>query len=71
MFVTSKLQPQAADPAQARMFTYAMPVFFTYMLLNTPAGLTLYMVTNNLLSILQTYGLRKWMANQTPTAAAT
>src|SRR5262249_36518819 len=62
MLVTSKLQPPAADPVQARIFTYVMPVFFSFILLNTPAGLTLYMVTNNVLSIVQTYALRRWLA---------
>jgi len=61
MVLTQKLQPQMMDAAQARIFTYVMPVFFTAIMLNYPAGLSLYIFTNNLLSIIQQYGLRKYL----------
>jgi YidC/Oxa1 family membrane protein insertase len=61
MIITQRLQPQVMDAAQARIMTYVMPIFFTAIMLNYPAGLTLYIFTNNLLSIGQQYGLRKYL----------
>jgi YidC/Oxa1 family membrane protein insertase len=61
MIVTQKLQPQMMDAAQARVMTYVMPVFFTAIILNYPAGLSLYILTNNILSIAQQYGLKKYL----------
>jgi YidC/Oxa1 family membrane protein insertase len=61
MIVTQKLQPQMMDPTQAKIMTYVMPVFFTAIMLNYPAGLSLYIFTNNVLSIAQQYGLRKYL----------
>ena len=61
MVLTQRLQPQMMDAAQARMMTYVMPVFFTAIMLNYPAGLGLYIFTNNLLTIVQQYGLRKYL----------
>ncbi|PTL77137.1 membrane protein insertase YidC [Vitiosangium sp. GDMCC 1.1324] len=61
MIITQKLQPQMGDPAQAKMMTWVVPVIFTLTLFNYPAGLALYIFTNNLLSIAQQYGLRKWL----------
>ena len=59
MFITQKMQPQMGDPKQARMMLYFMPVFFTFLMANLPAGLTLYIFTNNLLSIGQQALLRR------------
>jgi YidC/Oxa1 family membrane protein insertase len=61
MFITQKLQPQMMDPAQAKMFLYFMPVFFTVIMLSYPAGLSLYIFTNNLLSIAQQFALRRYL----------
>ncbi len=61
MIVTQRLQPQVMDAAQAKVMTYLMPVLFTGFMMNYPAGLTLYIFTNNLLSIAQQYGLRKYL----------
>lgn len=61
MIVTQKLQPQMMDATQAKVMTYVMPVFFTAIILNYPAGLSLYIFTNNVLSIAQQYGLRKYL----------
>jgi YidC/Oxa1 family membrane protein insertase len=46
-----------------------MPVFFTAIMMNYPAGLALYIFTNNLLSIAQQYGLRKYLARGAAVAA--
>jgi YidC/Oxa1 family membrane protein insertase len=61
MFITQKLQPQMMDPAQAKMFLYFMPIFFTVIMLSYPAGLSLYIFTNNLLSIAQQFALRRYL----------
>jgi YidC/Oxa1 family membrane protein insertase len=56
-FIMQKLSPQPADNAQAKMLLYFMPAFFTFIMLRLPAGLTLYILVNNLLSIAQ----QQWM----------
>lgn len=52
MFVQMKLNPPPPDPTQKMMFDW-MPVLFTFMLANMPAGLVIYWSWNNLLSIAQ------------------
>jgi YidC/Oxa1 family membrane protein insertase len=52
MFVQQKLTPTAADPRQAKMML-VMPVVFTFMFVNLPAGLVLYWTVSNVLQILQ------------------
>lgn len=64
MIITQRLQPQMGDAAQAKMMTWVVPVIFTFTLFNYPAGLALYIFTNNVLSIAQQYGLRKWLARK-------
>lgn len=61
MIITQKLQPATMDPAQQRIMTWLMPILFTGMMIFYPAGLTLYIFTNNLLSIGQQFAIRKWM----------
>ncbi len=69
MIITQRLQPQMMDKSQAFLMTWIMPVFFTAIMMNYPAGLALYIFTNNLLSIIQQYALRKWLARNQPAAA--
>ncbi len=52
MYVQQLLNPAPPDPMQAKVLKF-MPVIFTVMFLFFPAGLVLYWVTNNTLSILQ------------------
>jgi len=52
-FLMQKLSPQPADNTQAKMMLYFFPIFFTAIMINVPAGLTLYIFVNNLLSIIQ------------------
>lgn len=52
MYVQQLLNPMPTDPMQAKVMRF-MPVIFTVMFLFFPAGLVLYWVTNNILSILQ------------------
>ena len=52
MLLQQKLSPPPADPVQAKMFLL-MPIFFTYLLAQFPAGLVIYWAWNNTLSIAQ------------------
>jgi YidC/Oxa1 family membrane protein insertase len=52
MFLQQKLNPQPADPVQAKMFMF-LPIIFTYMLAAFPAGLVIYWAWNNTLSVAQ------------------
>jgi len=52
MFLQQKLNPQPADPMQAKMFMF-LPIVFTYMLSAFPAGLVIYWAWNNTLSVAQ------------------
>jgi len=52
MLIQQKLNPPPPDPAQAKMMMF-LPVIFTGLFLHFPAGLVLYWVINNALSILQ------------------
>jgi len=59
MFIQQKLNPPAVqDPMQQKIFTY-LPVIFTVMFLFFPAGLVLYWVVNNILSIFQQWFINK------------
>jgi YidC/Oxa1 family membrane protein insertase len=50
MFVQQKMTPAPADPTQAKMMMF-MPVVFTALLANFPAGLVIYWSWSNMLSI--------------------
>jgi YidC/Oxa1 family membrane protein insertase len=52
MFLQMRLNPAPADKTQAMIFNW-MPVFFTFLLANFPAGLVIYWAWNNTLSIAQ------------------
>lgn len=58
MWVQQKLNPPPADPMQQKIFQF-MPIIFTVMFLWFPAGLVLYWVVNNLLSIAQQWYINK------------
>ncbi|MSQ80965.1 MAG: membrane protein insertase YidC [Candidatus Methylopumilus sp.] len=63
MIVQTKLNPAPTDPMQAKLMMI-MPVVFSVFFFFFPAGLVLYWVINNLLSILQ-----QWMINRSIHAA--
>lgn len=52
MFIQQKLNPTPIDPVQAKVMM-ALPVVFTIFFMFFPAGLVLYWVVNNVLSITQ------------------
>ncbi|MAZ02071.1 MAG: membrane protein insertase YidC [Sneathiella sp.] len=60
MFLQQKLNPQPADPVQAKIFLF-MPIFFTYLLASFPAGLVIYWTWNNILSMAQQWLIMKRM----------
>ena len=62
MFVQMRLNPTPPDPMQARVMQF-MPVMMTVFFLWFPAGLVLYWVVNNLLSIAQQYVITKQIEN--------
>jgi YidC/Oxa1 family membrane protein insertase len=57
MFIQTKLNPTPPDPVQAKLMMF-MPLIFSVMFFFFPAGLVLYWITNNILSIAQ-----QWMIN--------
>lgn len=56
MFLQQKMTPSPGDPTQAKIMLF-MPIFFTFIFLNFPAGLVIYWLANNVLSIAQQW----WM----------
>ncbi len=62
MYVQQLLNPQPTDPMQAKVMKI-MPVMFTGFMLWFPAGLVLYWVVNNLLSITQQWVITRQIEN--------
>jgi YidC/Oxa1 family membrane protein insertase len=58
MFFQQKLNPPPPDPVQARLFQF-MPIIFTFMLANFPAGLVIYWSWNNTLTIAQQWTIMR------------
>jgi len=62
MFLQQRLTPNTAtDPMQQKIFAF-MPLIFTFLFLTFPAGLVVYWLTNNVLSIAQQYFINKKIA---------
>lgn len=58
MFLQQKLTPTSMDPMQSKMMM-AMPIVFTFLFLSFPAGLVLYWLTNNCLTVAQHWHIHK------------
>lgn len=58
MFIQTKLNPTPPDPIQAKVMMM-MPIVFSVMFFFFPAGLVLYWVVNNILSIAQQWVITK------------
>lgn len=58
MYIQQKLNPAPVDPMQQKIFQF-MPLVFTVFFLFFPAGLVLYWVVNNTLSIAQQWVITK------------
>ena len=65
-----KMNPAPADPVQQRMFAY-MPLIFTFMLANFPAGLVIYWSWNNALSVAQQWLIQRRTRLAKPSLART
>lgn len=63
-FLQMKMSPTSADPAQAAVMTYMMPVFMTFIFYGFPSGLVLYWLCFNVLQIAQQYLLNKSQAKK-------
>jgi YidC/Oxa1 family membrane protein insertase len=68
MFIQQQLNPTPPDPMQAKVMKL-LPIIFTFFFLWFPAGLVLYWVVNNVLSIAQQWYITRKIIGQT--AAAT
>ena len=58
MFLQQWMSPSAGDPQQQKVIMI-MPLMFTFMFLNFPAGLALYWLVNNVLTIAQQYYINR------------
>ena len=60
MFLQFRLNPQPADPIQAKVMMF-LPVIFVFLFATFPAGLVIYWTWNNILSIAQQWLIMKRM----------
>ncbi len=60
MIIQTRLNPEPPDPVQAKVMKI-MPVVFSAMFFFFPAGLVLYWLVNNILSILQQWNINRRM----------
>lgn len=71
MLIQQRLNPAPPDPMQAKIMMF-LPVLFTVLFWNFPAGLVLYWIVNNTLSILQQWHItRKYSDKPTQKRLAT
>ncbi|NOG32503.1 membrane protein insertase YidC [Halomonas sp. TBZ9] len=67
MFVQQMLNPTPPDPMQAKIMKM-LPIIFTFFFLWFPAGLVIYWVVNNIISVAQQYYITRKVEND-PTMA--
>lgn len=67
MFLQTKLSPAPPDPQQ-KMMAVMMPIMFTAISIFLPAGLTLYIMTNTLLGMLQQLFINRSSPRKAPAA---
>lgn len=65
MFIQQKLNPAPPDPMQAKVMMF-LPILFTGLFWSFPAGLVLYWIVNNTLSILQQWYITRKYADEKP-----
>ena len=58
MWIQQKMTPMSGDPMQQKVMLF-MPIVFTFLFLNFPAGLVIYWLLNNVISIGQQYYINK------------
>lgn len=66
MLVQQKLNPAPPDPVQAKVMMF-LPILFTGLFWNFPAGLVLYWIVNNTLSIAQQWYITRKYSDDKPT----
>lgn len=66
MLIQQKLNPAPPDPMQAKIMMF-LPILFTSLFWNFPAGLVLYWIVNNSLSILQQWYITRKYSEDKPT----
>ena len=69
MFIQSKLSPPSADPIQQKVMQI-MPFAFSVFFFFFPAGLVLYSLVNNVLSILQQWQITRMIESSAAATAA-
>ncbi|MDI1351973.1 MAG: membrane protein insertase YidC, partial [bacterium] len=65
MLIQQKLNPAPPDPMQAKVMMF-LPILFTGLFWNFPAGLVLYWIVNNTLSILQQWYITRKYSDVKP-----
>lgn len=65
MLIQQKLNPAPPDPVQAKVMMF-LPILFTGLFWNFPAGLVLYWIVNNTLSILQQWYITNKYSDDKP-----
>ncbi|TAL11769.1 MAG: membrane protein insertase YidC [Nitrospirae bacterium] len=68
MFIQQKIQPTTMDPKQAQIMLL-LPVFLTFLFVTFPAGLVLYWLTNNVLTIAQQVVTDRYLLPKAPAPA--
>jgi YidC/Oxa1 family membrane protein insertase len=69
MFWQQRMTPTTADPAQQKIFMF-MPIIFTVMFLWAPAGLVIYWLMSNIMTIGQQYLTNRLIGAPTRPASA-
>ncbi|HSA86063.1 MAG TPA: membrane protein insertase YidC [Nitrospira sp.] len=69
MVVMQKIQPTTMDPTQAKVMLM-LPAVMTFLFINFPAGLVLYWLTNNVLTIVQQFVTDRFIYRTPPAASA-
>lgn len=67
MLIQQKLNPAPPDPMQAKMMMF-LPILFTGLFWSFPAGLVLYWIVNNTLSIVQQWYITRKYSDEKPTS---
>jgi YidC/Oxa1 family membrane protein insertase len=59
MLVSTLQQPPPEDQPQMKYMMYGMPVFFLFIMFGMASGLSIYMITNSLLRMAQSYYIKR------------
>lgn len=72
MLGQTAFQPAPQDQPQMKYVMYGMPVMFTFFMFGMPSGLSIYMITNSIVTMAQQYYIkRKYPVPDAPTPSAT